>query len=215
MQTDDQPLSDIQCCLAITTEVKSQYVDDIATRDKMIKPNVNPQFLSYYDQLQSILVEHRDVVYNLRLGCARGFWHSIETNGKPVTERLRPVNDPAKRDGINQSIDKLLHEGVIECGDRDNSSNVTMVKKSDGSWRMCIDYRKLNETTVRDIYPLPNIPVILEAMSTGTIFTKLDLSQGFHQLLVYPPDRYKTGFICHRGLFHYVRMPFGLVNAPS
>lgn len=82
-------------------------------------------------------------------------------------------------------------------------------------WRLAIDYRKLNEKTVEDKYPLPRIEEILENLGKCTYFSTLDLAQGFHQIEMSPESIEKTAFSVNNGHYEYVRMPFGLKNAPS
>ena len=90
-----------------------------------------------------------------------------------------------------------------------------LVKKKDGSLRICIDYRKLNAKTVRDSFPLPRIEESLEALRGARYFSSLDLAHGYHQVVMDPESISKTAFRVPFGLFEYTRMPFGLVNAPS
>lgn len=82
-------------------------------------------------------------------------------------------------------------------------------------WRLVIDYRKLNEKTVDDKYPLPNITDILDKLGRCQYFSTLDLASGFHQIEVHPRDTSKTAFTVEHGLYEFVRMPFGLKNAPA
>jgi hypothetical protein len=90
-----------------------------------------------------------------------------------------------------------------------------LVKKSDGSWRPCVDYRRLNELTVRNNYPLPVIDDILASVGSGKVFTRIDLYSAFWQVPVKETDIPKTAFTCPMGLYEFVFMPFGLKNAPA
>ena len=90
-----------------------------------------------------------------------------------------------------------------------------MVKKKDGSIRFCNDYRKLNEITTRDVYPLPRMDDSLAALSDMAWFSSMDMTAGFHQIKMNPADKLKTAFICDSGLYEYNVMPFGLTNAPA
>ena len=91
-----------------------------------------------------------------------------------------------------------------------------MVPKKDGTNRMCIDYRKLNEITVKDAYPLPRIGQTIDALQGAGFFSSLDLASGYWQVPVAREDRHKTAFCTpDGGLFEFVKMPFGLTNAPA
>jgi transposase InsO family protein len=121
---------------------------------------------------------------------------------------------------IQSQIQKLLDNEIIRPSISPYSSPVWIVpKKLDASgkkkWRLVIDYRKLNEKTVEDKYPLPRIDEILDNLGKCTYFTTLDLAQGFHQIEMSTESIEKTAFSVNNGHYEYVRMPFGLKNAPS
>ena len=90
-----------------------------------------------------------------------------------------------------------------------------MVKKKDGSWRMCVDYRRVNAATKFDCIPLPRLDEALDAVAGCSVFSFFDLEMAYHQVPVAPSDVEKTEFITHVGLFEMTKMPFGLCNAPS
>jgi hypothetical protein len=95
------------------------------------------------------------------------------------------------------------------------ASPVLIVKKHDGSMRMCVDYRALNKLTVKDRYPLPHTDELTDRLSRAKYLTKLDLRAGYHQVRIAEDDIKKTAFITRYGLYEYLVMPFGLCNAPS
>lgn len=128
----------------------------------------------------------------------------------------RPYHTPlAKRLIVEQQVKDMLKAGVIEPSASPWSSPITLVPKPGGETRFCVDYRKLNAHTQRDSYPLPLIQDIFDQLGGASIFSTLDLESGYWQIPVAEEDRPKTAFICHKGLYQFRRVPFGLCNAPG
>ena len=109
----------------------------------------------------------------------------------------------------------MKEDGVIRDAKSEWASPVVLLLKSDGSMRFCVDYRRLNELTVRDLYPLPRIEDCLDSLGEAAFFTTLDYNSGYWQIPVAEEDRAKTAFTCHKGCFEFCKMPFGLYNAPA
>ncbi|GBG76533.1 hypothetical protein CBR_g22281 [Chara braunii] len=116
---------------------------------------------------------------------------------------------------LRAQLDDLLEKGWIRPSSSPYGAPVLFVRKKNKDLRLCIDYRKLNAQTIRNVGPLPRIDDLLERLGGAQFFSKLDLKSGYHQLEIRKEDHYKTAFKTRYGHFEWLVMPFGLTNAPA
>ena len=151
-----------------------------------------------------------------RLGTIRGTSHRIE-----VTPGAKPIFQQPYRCGIERrkaeeaEVKRMLQARVIAPSNAEWASPVILVPKPDGSLRFCVDYRKLNAITVRDSYPMPRMDECIDSLGSAKVFSTLDCNSGYWQLPVAEEDQDKTTFTCHAGSYKFLRLPFGLRNAPA
>ncbi|GMF52879.1 unnamed protein product [Phytophthora fragariaefolia] len=144
-----------------------------------------------------------------------GVEHHINTGSTAPNMLRRRRHAVAENEIIDKEVSEMLMNGVIEEGQGAWGFPVVLVRKKDGSVRFRIDYRALNDVTIKDVYTLPRVDETLEALHGSQRYTSLDLHSGYWQLGVAKEDKEKTDFTTRRGLFQFLRMPIGLCNEPS
>ncbi|XP_049909748.1 retrovirus-related Pol polyprotein from transposon 412 [Epinephelus moara] len=164
-------------------------------------------------QVRSLLRQYTPVfsAHDGDLGCTHLISHDI-----PLVDDT-PVRHipPSEYEVVQEHISQLLASQVIRESSSPYASPIVLVRKKDGSIRLCVDYRQLNSKTRKDAFPLPRIEESLDALSGACWFSTLDLASGYNEVPVTEADRSKTAFCTPFGLFEWNRMPFGLCNAPG
>ena len=189
------------------TTVPSTKEKEPATVDRILKllPTILQPYKDIFDEgSANILPPHRQYDCEIKL----------KPNSILYYGPIYPLTD-AESKALKEYIEENLSKGFIRKSKSPAGAPVFFVFKKNGELRMVVDYRKLNEITIRDSYPLPLINDMLEHLGKGKVFSKLDLRSAYNLVRIKEGDEYKTAFTCKYGHFEYLVMPFGLKNAPA
>ena len=179
---------------------------------------VEPQLSDEWThRARDLLRQHADVFsrHDLDVGRTSMVRHKINlVDDTPFKERSRPI---ASRDltDAREHIRALLDAGIIRESSSPYASPIVLVRKKNGSLRLTVDYRKLNQKTIKDAYALPRIDDAFSCLSGAKWFSVMDLKSGYYQVEMEPSDREKTAFVCPLGFYEYTRMPQGVTNSPA
>ena len=213
--------------------LRRKELDRKRTEDKSEVPKKLPQHVldlyersikqvpkDYHKKIHEVIARNAKVFARDAHDMGKTTWvkHDVDTGDhSPVRQRPRRLRHDQK-DEIQKQIKNLQESGLIRPSESEWASNVVLVKKKDGSWRMCIDYRDLNMKTLNpDSYMLPRIDDTLDALSRAKYFCTLDILQGYHNVELTERAKPKTAFhapYCNPSHWEYVYMPFGLIRAP-
>lgn len=197
----DKEVKTKHCTLAVTTGKKEGEGHVDALEALGVKcPDLNPAQL---EQFSALAGSYSDIFSKgcTDLGKTGLLEHEINTGDHPPIKQSPRRLPPFQRQAVDQHLDDMLEHDRITKTQSPWSSPIVLAKKNDGSYRLCIDYRRLNQITVKDAHPLPRVDDILESLHGATFFSSVDLASGYWQVKVSDKDRAKTAFVTHRGQF--------------
>ena len=188
-------------------------LNDVPQTLQQIKTDQGPEFT---DRLRATLSKYDDIISEpTTLPPSRPWDFDIELEtDEPPRQRTYRMS-PAELREVQKQLSDMMEKGWIRPSTSPYGAPILFVRKKDGTLRMCVDYRKLNDITKKNRTPLPRIDELLDSLHGATIFSSLDLYKGYHQCRVKEESVHKTAFRTSFGLFEFTVLPFGLTNAPA
>jgi len=173
--------------------------------------------ISQRAELEALLLEFEDTISvgGEKMGKARGVEYNIDTGSNTPFKSAPRRWSPTAMEQVDKEIEVMLKKDIIRPSQSPWASSPVLIRKKDGSIRFCVDYRRLNNLTVKDSYPLPRIDDLVDRVAGRRYYFHWDLLSGYWQVLLSESAKCKTAFVTHNGLYEFNVLPFGLCNAPG
>ena len=167
--------------------------------------------------MKRLLCEFSDVISvgEKDLGRTNVLKHKVNTGDAPPIHQQARRMPYHQRETVKKMLDDMLQQDVIEASSGPWSSPIVLARKKDGTLRFCVDFRRINDMTKKEVHPLPRIDETLDMLGGAKWFSTLDLASGYWQVEMEPEQMEKTAFSTPFGTYQFKVMPFGLSNAPS
>jgi len=210
------------CLLATKSDINeliasTSFAYALVCKDALI--SIHDMQHSLPPAVANILQEYSDVFPSeipAGLPPIRGIEHQIDLiPGASLPNRAPYRTNPEETKEIQRQVQELLDKGYVRESLSPCAVPVILVPKKDGTWRMCVDCRAINNITIRYRHPIPRLDDMLDELSSAVVFSKVDLRSGYHQIRMKLGDEWKTAFKTMFGLYEWLVMPFGLTNAPN
>lgn len=212
METTKGPIPLTECSTMATSRI-STVVDPTQQLEAAVRLGALAE--PEKDQVLRVLQQFSSIWDPNYRGRVSGISHEIRLkNDRPIKQRPRRYGEE-HQEVIETEIEDMLKEKVIRPSKSPYSSEIVLARKKGGKWRVCIDFRDINRATIDDNYPLPRIDDLLHSVRDSKYFVALDLKAGYWQIPMEESSIPYTAFRCHKGLYEFVVMPFGLKNAPA
>jgi len=197
-----------------------EHVKDLKNKEDLDYANIGPQWSKPEEKhIREFLKEWIDGFAKnpLSPNAYKGPKFEINTGDAIPTKDNPRRNTPAKEQIIAKHIQDMLRNKIIETANSPWAAPVVLARKKDGTWRFCVDYRRLNQVTKKDSYPLPRIDDVVDALGgeNAKVFSTLDVASGYWHIPIADHDKEKTAFTTNSGTYQFKVLPFGLTGAPG
>ncbi|GFV45329.1 retrovirus-related Pol polyprotein from transposon 412 [Trichonephila clavipes] len=211
-----QEVEVIAACAPVTFVDRKCNIQDLSSED-LVKDLLQNTDLDEKQRCAAggVIKEFQSLFSRTSEGFGRTTKHRIDTGEHPLIKQDPRRLPFAKQEEVQKLIKDMKNNDVIEPSSSPWASSVVLVREKDGSTRFCVDYRRLNDVTKMESYPLPRIDDTLDTLDGNTWFSTLELKSGYWQLELHPDDKDKTAFTTGQGLWQFKVMPFGLCNGPA